>query len=521
MILKRPYAFLIKHFQKIHVLLLLLCCYIFYKNTQLSSFVSQYISLGTYDAIIDNVNNYVSIPFYIISILIILINVIIIYLLRYKKKPYRFYIFTILEYLFMLVIFWFCADYFHTLTNAVSITKIMAIRDLIFISSLPQYLVLIVLALRSLGVDLKKFGFVDDKEYLKLSDMDNEEFEFQVNVDKDKYKRKIRKYWRFFGYFYHENKKIIQIIIMLVLIVSLGVGTYYFRIENKIYKYGESFNANQYTIQVNGGYVTNKDFAGKLILDKNTKKKFVILNVTVTNNYVDRTMNMERFHLQNQLASFVNTSKYNKSFTDLGVPYEKMEFKTGKENTFLLIFLVDESLSNDKFVLTYQELVNSQTLKLKKIKLDLIDLSNIEVEQEKNIGETMTVIYPNREKKNIQFVELNYNQETTYYYEKCTSSGCGITSDKLYAKDGQTIMILSFVSDDFDTRELVDFSLRYGTINYINNSGEAKSVDILMTPDRIYQGNYLYFSVPSEIKDSNDVTLQFKVRDKQFIYKLG
>ena len=50
MIIRKPYAFLIKNFKKIHIFLLLLCCYIYYKNMQTRSFVSEFVQLGTYDA---------------------------------------------------------------------------------------------------------------------------------------------------------------------------------------------------------------------------------------------------------------------------------------------------------------------------------------------------------------------------------------------------------------------------------------------------------------------------------------
>ena len=420
----------------------------------------------------------------------------------------------------MLIVFGYGADYFHTLTSAVSITKIMAIRDLIFISSLPQYLILVLLVIRALGVDLKKFGFQDDKEYLDLEEKDNEEFEFEVNVDKDKYRRELKKQWRYFNYFYQENKRVLQIIVMGVFVGLIGFSTYYFNVTNKVYKQGEKFSANQYTIQVNEAYVTDKDFSGNLILGENSNKKFVILDITVTNNTSSRTMNMDRFHLLNGLTSVTNTLKYNKSFIDLGKPYVKKELTRGETRNFLLIYQVDSKLENDGFVFAYQGIVNSQKLKAKKVKLKPLDLSKPTLEQEKKSGEDLTIIFPNRKKKNVQFLDLNYLVATNYHYERCTSSDCYITTGDLKAKEGKILMVLSFVSEDFDTSELVDFSSKYGTINYVNNNKETKGVAVAIALNRIYQGNYLYFSVPEEVKDSNKVSLNFTVRDKKYVYNL-
>lgn len=384
MVLKRPYAFLIKHFQKIHFIILVLCGYIFYKNAQFSSFVQEYLSLGTYHASIEPVDQYVNVLFYIVSILIIVMSSVIIYLLHYKKKPYRFYLFLILEYAFMLGIFIYGANYFHTLTNAVAITKVLALRDLLFIASLPQYVLFVILAIRTLGLDLKKFGFQDDKEFLGLEEKDNEEFEFELHVDKDNYKREFKKRVRYLSYFYQENKKVIQIIGCLVLFSFVGFVTYYFGVLHKVYKIGEALDANQYTIQVNRGYITNRDYRGNLILPETSNKTFVVLEVTITNHASPRSFYTDRFHLMNGLTSSLSTLKYNQSFTDLGTPYTNTELKRGESKTFLFLFQVENNLNPDKFVLTYQEIVNTQKLNLKKVKLSLHDLSSIKTKQEKN-----------------------------------------------------------------------------------------------------------------------------------------
>lgn len=520
MVLKRPYAFLIRHFQKIHLLLLVLCGYIFYKNAQFSSFVQEYLSLGTYDATLESVDLYVNILFYGVSIVIILISSLIIYLLHYKKKPFRFYIFVILEYIFMLGIFLYGADYFHTLTGAVAITKVLALRDLLFIASLPQYIIFIILAIRMLGLDLKKFGFQDDKEYLELESSDNEEFEFELQVDKARYKRELKKKLRFLSYFYQENKKVIQIIGCIVLVFLIGYMTYYFKVANPIYKTGDSFVANNYTIQVNNGYITNRDYRGNLILGENSKKNFVILDLTVTNHSVSRQMNVNRFHLLNRLASEVPILKYNQSFTDLGTPYENIEMKANETKRFLLIFQVDNELEMDKFVLTYQDITGIQKLKLKKVRLILQDLSDIQIKEEKKVGEEMTFLFPNQDPKNFTVLTATIEKESTYFYEKCYVNDCAIIQGSMMAPTGKDILKLNYLSDDFETNGLIDFSSRYGTISYIDNNNEVKNIPLTLLMNQKYQGNYLYISIPEEVKEETSLSIDFTIRNQKFIYKL-
>ena len=48
MIIRKPYAFLIKNFRKIHIALLLLSLFVAYKLVDVNSFVSEFMRLGIY-----------------------------------------------------------------------------------------------------------------------------------------------------------------------------------------------------------------------------------------------------------------------------------------------------------------------------------------------------------------------------------------------------------------------------------------------------------------------------------------
>ena len=113
MIIRKPYAFLIKNFKKIHIFLLLLCCYIYYKNMQTRSFVSEFLQLGTYDAYNEPITDCIS-GLAIISLLIVIgLSLALVIVLRHKKKPWKLYIIPVLSYAFMLVVFLFTVAYFN------------------------------------------------------------------------------------------------------------------------------------------------------------------------------------------------------------------------------------------------------------------------------------------------------------------------------------------------------------------------------------------------------------------------
>ena len=61
-------------------------------------------------------------------------------------------------------------NFFMGYNELSDITKIMAGRDLLFIAYIPQFAVFLLLILRTLGIDLNRFGFKNDKEYLEIKE---------------------------------------------------------------------------------------------------------------------------------------------------------------------------------------------------------------------------------------------------------------------------------------------------------------------------------------------------------------
>ena len=84
MILRKPYAFLIKKFKIIHLILSLLMIYVAYKINSILNFIYDYINN------IANVNiasSYINFILFLAVVFIIIISLILYILMRYKKKP--------------------------------------------------------------------------------------------------------------------------------------------------------------------------------------------------------------------------------------------------------------------------------------------------------------------------------------------------------------------------------------------------------------------------------------------------
>ena len=87
MVFRKPYAFLIKNFKKIHIFLLVLCAYIYYKTLQLDKFVNNFMIYLSYNKELEPISKYTSLLLYIFTILVIITFLALLILLKRKKKP--------------------------------------------------------------------------------------------------------------------------------------------------------------------------------------------------------------------------------------------------------------------------------------------------------------------------------------------------------------------------------------------------------------------------------------------------
>ena len=194
MIIKSPYAFLIKNFRKVHVVLLLLCVYVYYKTMQIHSFVNEFLKLGTYDSYSEPISSYVSFLLIIAVLIIIVVSTLMLLLLKKKNKPWKIYLVPVIDYILLFIGFVFVYNYFKTYNGDFNLANVRAMRDIFFVGTLSQYLIFVILGIRILGVDLNKFEFKQDQEFLELEDRDKQEFEVSINIDKHSF---IRTYKRF------------------------------------------------------------------------------------------------------------------------------------------------------------------------------------------------------------------------------------------------------------------------------------------------------------------------------------
>lgn len=518
MIIRKPYAFLIKNFKKIHIFLFLLCGYILYKTTQLSSFVNEFLDLGTYDAYTEPVSRYITFLAYISLILIVASAVTILILLRKKDKPWKMYLIPIITYTGLLITFIMTSNFFATYTGAVETTGIRAIRDIIFILTIPQYVTFIILLIRILGLDLNKFDFKSDEEFLELSESDRDEMEININIDKASFKRLIRRLKRNAGYFYKEHKKMVYALISVITIIIIYQSYIFIFVTNKAYKEGDIINTNGYEIKINNSYYSNKNYKGEQI---SKESGFVILDVTIKNNAEKRKINFARFHVMNKTSNYSPTAKtYETLFQDLGTAYEEKTIDNNEEFRTLLIYKVKSQELVKNFVLYYQEFNDSNSSHLRKIKLNLQDMSDIKENDPLELYENLNFNI-GEEEKEIIFDSYEILDQVSYNKENCNSVRCYYDSLTIAAKDGYKILKLSFASNEFNGKELLSFLSKYAIISYTNNEDKKNGIEIINSlPTEQYYGKYVYLKVPAEVFDAKSIELIITVRNNRYYYKI-
>lgn len=534
MILKKPYAFLIKNFKKIHLILVLTMGFLFFKSYKIFSFFSEAIA-NNYSAIVsyDTGEYYVNFFMYFILIVVLGILVAIYYLLHHKNKPRKFYRYAIIYYLILLFFFSFMSGVFKDLfETAFESRTIRAYRDISLIAMVPQIGLIIYSLMTAIGFNIKKFNFGEDLKDLEISDDDNEEFELNVGFEGYKTKRSIRKTIRELKYYFLENKFVISCIgIVGTVVLGMVFITALTKNDNSLDNNAYALN-NNFSIKVMDSMITNLLPNGDLI--KNDKY-YVVIKMEITN-ITDNKINLDysNYRLINDDKKLTPDLKASNNFYDFAMPYIGEQLRSNETRIINLAYEIKKSDISNNFVLkiykgTYNKedkLVDDYNeVKLKPTKmLDKGDASIVALNEElfftgSNVGNTKMIIQG-----------FEYVNSYTYNYEVCHNKDCYkindiITIDYVNSRNNAILMI-------FDYEFLLDDSTPYYKYNnslksFVNNfmkikyiiGGETKYSSVLdRTPEKL--NNKLVVQVDKDVSNADEVQVVFTIRNKNYIIKL-
>lgn len=514
MIIRKPYAFLIKNFKKIHVALLILSLFVLYKLFDVNSYVNEFMRLGTYDMFGDPITKHITFWLQLSLFLLVIGTGFILLLLRHKKKPWKAYLIPIIEYLALFFVLMMIRSFFNGFSSSISTKDLRLSRDLLLIFLIGQVPAILIYVMRVFGLDMNRFQFNFDQEFLELDEKDREEIEIGISIDKYSIIRWFKKILRYLNYFYLEHKKIcIGLLVFIVVITGFNVYKLVF-VTHKSYKSGDSYYVNGFMFKVNHAYYTDKDYNGQLI---SANSNFLIVDISIQNLEAPRTVYLENFHIKNGTDDYITTNKtYAKEFQDLGIAYESSR-KLQRDETLncIIIFKVDNSLKKNRFVLFYQE--NSDTLR--KIKLKIDDISKIQDTINLNIQDELPLNF----KKNDDVLRIDYAEVTDwidYSVKNCSNSKCYFEKKRLNADDTYRILEVDFSSEVYEAKNIIDFLNNYGKLKYRDSSDEEYSVKIENALRAAYYGKTIYLKVPVDFEQAKEAYFEFLIRNKHYIYKI-
>lgn len=534
MILRKPYAFLIKYFRLIHLILSALMIYLFYKSYNLMGFLTESVT-NNYNAIISGqvAGLYINYFMYASIIVILLSLIAVYYLLAHKNKPRKFYMSAIIYYIVLFITFTIFYNFINDLTNdTISSSALRAYRDISVLLTLPQLFFLIYTFVTFTGFNIKKFNFSEDIKELEIIDSDNEEFEFTIGFKGYKAKRNFRKYIREFKYYLKENYFIISAI-MIILFIILGTSMFFNReVYNKKYSTNDNIAHNSFGILIEDSIISNINFQGEKIKEN---KYYVAVKMKVTNKTNSSIpLDYSNFMLQvgkKQVKPNLNKSIY---FKDFANPYYGDKILKNSSRIIGLIYEIDEKEIKNSFKLKIYRgtAINPGEIvaKYNEIKLKPVLINKIAKANEVELNEKLEFIHSNVGNTAIKIDSFQFAKSHHYSYEKCEKENCRLIDDVVSIDytiigDYRLLLVLDY---DFTLDEktayyksnstIKDFFENFLKVEYTIGNKTFYTNVINQTPKNLK--DKLVLQIKSDVSKADNVSLVFTVRNKKYIIKL-
>lgn len=503
MILRKPYAFLIKHFKLIHLILTGLYILLALKVNNLLKYYNNFIA-GTESKL--NAINYVT-NYYLIAIIASIIICLIIYaLMRYKKKPKLLYLILIALYLVVVVIINISYNGLNEIYISVLDIKTQRLnRDLLRIILIFQYISICFTLVRGLGFDIKKFNFKEDINELELDITDDEEVELTLG-NTNGIERKARRSLRELTYYYKENKLFINVIIILIVVILASTITINREVINKVYNENEQVSTDNYNFSILNTYITNKSYSGQVIT--NTDTSFLIAKIAISSKIGESKLNTSNIILKANNNTYTINQKYYNNFIDLGTSYKGQSITSTK--TYLFIFNISNEDINKKMQIIY---AGDKKINIKPINIDEVNKTeNYKLTQSIDLSTTPLGVG----NLTINSYEINNKFEYLYNYEvngKTYTSKINITSPN------KTIINLKLNYQIPEVFTIYEFISNYGKIKYkVNDQEYTVAMLTNKTPGSYTEG--LYLEIDKELANASNIWLELTIRNKKYIYNL-
>lgn len=529
MILKKPYAFLIKHFRLIHLLLSCGLIYIAIKTTSIVTVFRSFVKNGYYEGTNNIAGTTINFYMYIIILIVLALGITIYILFKEKNKPRKFYVSLIIYYIILFIMITIFFNVFKTMETTTIDTKTLIVyQDLSLIVSLPQFYFLILTLLRGIGFDYKKFNFSKDISEMQVEAKDNEEFELNVNVEGYKIKRTIRRTLRELKYYAIENTFIVICIGVVVIASITTIALLNRRVYSKTYKEEQTFSIGTFKINLLDSILTPYSYNGDTIIKD---KYFLTVLYNVENvGYNSQALNLDDFRLIVNNKNVYPSPNNREFFIDIGTPYYGSKFKSQTSNNITMVYELTKDQIYDTYLLKVSdnpEYYKGQIIaKYKQLKLKPTKIMNIKQNSEASLNEQLNFKDSTIKNSTLLVESYNFTNSYIYNYNFCvTEDNCYKSTDIVDAsyktKTEKTLLIFAYNLNLDETTAYYSniTNPRYFFNNFMkvkyNLNGKTLTANVVnKTPNNLK--DVIVLEVDSTLEKATNLFLNFTIRNQEY-----
>lgn len=533
MIIRKPYAILIKYFKLIHAALFVIMTYLAYKSWLISKFFSDYFADGENVMGQEITDGLFSPLLYILVLAVIIGLVVVLILMLAKKKPIKYYVGAILVYIAFFVILNIDQNFISQMEiELLGARTVHAISDITLIVIGFQLLIIVLTFVRATGFNIKQFDFEKDLQDLNITEEDNEEIEIGVEVDSEVWKRKLRKRLRHMKYAYLENK-FLFFIIAIVSCVMIGYFVYTKSgMNEKIYRQKQIFNTNNFVMSVEESYITDTNYR----LEKLPQgKTLVVARLSIKNRFkTPMKLELSKMELSVHNKNYHPTTKYDTEMLDFGKSYFSTNISSEWEN-YILCYEVPSNYLDKKITLQYIDNINSSNKKVtatyRKVALTPLDLRKKNQEKKYKIGNNMSFENTILLSGNLKINDFAIQDEYLLNYNFCAQAGeCYQSTEyikpNIITNYNKKLLRLNlsynldnkFINGNYN--DVFKFINSFATLQYtIDGQIKNHSLDLVQVkPIKAGIGNNIYVEVLDEVSKAEKIDLIFKIRNQEYQY---
>lgn len=530
MVLRKPYAFFIKHFKLFHIILSALIILAIVRMTNVISFINSYLNSDKTLITMNDVDGIYSVIDFIIPLVSLAFSILLLVVMSMKKKPNKYYAYSTIVILLVLILNVYGYNTMKQLTKEwLYANRISTLRDLYVFALLGSIIEVAVSVSRAIGFNVSRFDFNNDIIQLELSEKDNEEFELIVDFDVNDLKRSTQKKVRYFKYFIKEYKSII-IWSFAIIIAFIGcfAGFSYLKDRKKIIPLSKfNYTINGFTMKINGTYIIDKDLNGNEFKEN---KALLILDMTMTNQDKrnQKAFSSGSINITIGDESYYSSNKYEDEVMDFGKIYTNTKIKAGGSETKIFVFEIPKNRINRKILFGIRNLNTKEDTYVKLNPVNLIDKDKEVIENK--LGEKMEIDNNIIKGSSIKIDKYDIKNVFRIDYDYCINKNCLNSIEYLTAKNNNSNFdkLLLKLEGDYDfnkdntIKDLYVLLSHYGYIEYKIGETTYKENGVYgeVKSNKIDQDNIYYFEIISDIQKADTIVLGLNVRNKEYRYIL-